>query len=115
MHSSPVWGTNTKKTTLSWWDYWVDHVWMTGWWSIYETYINWMDLVWFEDNQQNYTLLDDDDPFEQCRDEFWHILGEDDTDSKEFLEYLLQMKHDYEIGKVKTVLMPDNILDILDD
>jgi hypothetical protein len=84
-------GTNTNKIRLSWWDYWILHCWMTGWQSIRNNFITWMDLVWFEDNQKHYTLLKDDVPFEQCYTEFWFVLNDDDVYPKEFLESLMQM------------------------
>lgn len=40
------------------------------------------------DNFADYTLLNTDDPLEECRGWFWVTLGEDDIYPKEFLEYL---------------------------
>lgn len=40
------------------------------------------------DNFADYTLLQTDDPLEECRGWFWATLGEDDVYPKEFLEYL---------------------------
>ncbi len=54
------------------------------------------------DNLDNYALMRDDDPLEECRDWFWTSLNEDEVHPKEFLEYLLQMVDDIDTGKVKT-------------
>ena len=43
-----------------------------------------------------------DDPYEECVDWFWQCLGDDDTYSKKFLEHLMQMCEDVELGKVET-------------
>jgi hypothetical protein len=114
-YSKPLLATDKKKTTLSWWDYWILHCWMTGWQSIRHNFITWMDLVWFEDNQKHYTLLKDDVPFEQCYVEFWFSLNDDDVYPKEFLESLMQMADDVETGKVKTVPFTKEMFDQLND
>jgi hypothetical protein len=103
MFSKAILGTQTNKVKMSWWDYWVLHCWMTGWQSIRNNFITWMDLVWFEDNQKHYILLKGDIPFEQCYIEFWFGLNDDDVYPKEFLESLMQMADDVETGKVETV------------
>ena len=69
----------SDKSKLNWWNYWIEHCWMTGWTSIYYNFHTWMDLVWFTDNQKNYALLKEDDPFEECYLTFWYELGDDDT------------------------------------
>jgi hypothetical protein len=48
-----------------------------------------------------------EDPEEECRDWFWASLNEDDVYDKEFLEYLLQMVEDVELGKVETYSMDE--------
>ena len=105
--SRPILATAPNKVKMNWWEYWVGHCWMTGWQSIRNNFITWMDLVWFEDNQKDYTLLKDDIPFEQCYVEFWFGLNDDDVYSKEFLEYLMQMADDIETGKEKVYPMND--------
>jgi hypothetical protein len=115
MFSRALLGTDKNKVTMSWWDYWVLHCWMTGWQSIHNNFITWMDLVWFEDNQKHYTLLKDDVPFEQCYTEFWFVLNDDDVYPKEFLESLMQMADDVKTGKVKTVPFTKEMFDKLDD
>ena len=103
--SKPILATAPNKVKMNWWEYWVGHCWMTGWQSIRNNFITWMDLVWFEDNQKDYTLLKDDIPFKQCYIEFWFGLNDDDVYSKEFLEYLMQMVDDIETGKEKVYPM----------
>jgi hypothetical protein len=113
--SKSILGTNTNKVKMSWWDYWVIHCWMTGWQSIRNNFITWMDLVWFEDNQKHYTLLKDDIPFEQCYIEFWFGLNDDDVYPKHFLESLLQMVDDIYSGEEKLIPFTKEMFDDLDD
>jgi hypothetical protein len=58
-------------------------------------------------NYEGYALMREDDPEEECKDWFWNSLNEDDTYSKEFLEYLQQMVDDIETGKVKTYTLEE--------
>jgi hypothetical protein len=111
--SKAILGTETNKVTMSWWEYWVGHCWMTGWQSIRSNFITWMDLVWFEDNQKHYTLLKDDIPFEQCYNELWFGLNDDDVYPKEFLEHLMQLADDVATGKEKVYPIGENILEDL--
>jgi len=115
MFSKLILGTDNNKVKMSWWDYWVLHCWMTGWQSIRNNFITWMDLVWFEDNQKHYTLLKDDVPFEQCYIEFWFSLNDDDVYPKEFLESLMQIVDDIETGKEKVYPFTKDMFDELDD
>ena len=108
--STPLKGTNKKKTTLNWWEYWIGHCWMTGWQSISMNFRMWGDLM--TSNYENYALMREDDPEEECKDWFWTSLNEDDVYPKEFLEYLLQMVEDVELGKVETYSM-DEVMDRL--
>jgi hypothetical protein len=102
MFSKAVLGTDKKNLKLNWWQYWIEHCYMTGWQSIHEAFLIWRDLM--TDNFSNYSLLRTiEDPFEECRDWFWGSLGEDNTYPKFFLEDLMQMAHDVETGKVKTI------------
>ena len=107
MFSKPILGTNIKSAKISWWDYWVGHCLATGFQSIHNTFITWTDLVWFVDNQKNYSLLKEDDPYEMCYDEFWYSLNDDDTYPKEFLESLQQMCLDIDDGKVELIPWDD--------
>jgi len=66
-------------------------------------------------NYENYALPRTvEDPEEECRDWFWGTLGEDEVYPKEFLEYLLQMVEDIELGKVETYSM-DEVMDKVRD
>jgi hypothetical protein len=73
-----------------------------------------MDLVWFEDNQKNYTLLKDDEPFEQCYLTFWYDLGADDTYPKEFLESLMGLADEAERGEVELIPLTETFFDDLE-
>jgi hypothetical protein len=115
MFSKPIKGTYPNKPKMNWWNYYVGHCWTTGWQSIRHNFMTWMDLVWFEDNQKHYTLLRDDDPFDQCYIEFWFSLNDDDCYPKEFLEYLMQMVDDIETGKEKVYPLDDNFFDRIKD
>ena len=67
---------------------------------------------------QDYALLKDDDPLEQCILFFWGSL-EDEIYSKEFLESLLQIVDDIDTGKEKLSPMDedffDRLIDLTDD
>lgn len=98
------------KTKLNWWEYWIGHCWMTGWQSIRMNFRMWGDLM--TSNYESYALMREDDPEEECKDWFWTSLNEDDVYPKEFLEYLLQMCEDVELGKVETYSI-DEVMDRL--
>jgi hypothetical protein len=55
-----------------------------------------------------------EDPETECIEWFWASLNEDDVYDKEFLEYLLQMVEDIELGKVETYSM-DEVMEKLKD
>ena len=55
---------------------------------------------------QDYALLKDDDPLEQCILFFWDRL-EDEIYPKSFLESLLQMVDDIATGKEEVIPMDD--------
>jgi len=74
------------------------------------TFRIWTDLM--TSNYENYALLKDDDPEAECVEWFWVSLNEDDVYPKEFLEYLLQMVEDIEIGKVETHSI-DEVMELL--
>ena len=59
-------------------------------------------------NYENYALPRTvEDPEEECREWFWASLNEDDVYPKEFLEHLMQMVKDVELGKVETYPMDE--------
>ena len=66
-------------------------------------------------NYENYALLKDDDPFQECYEWFWTSINLDETYPKEFLEYLHQMVDDIESGKVKTYPVTQDMFDELED
>jgi hypothetical protein len=61
---------------------------------------------------ENYALLKDVDPEQECIEWFWVGLNDDDVYPKEFLEHLIQMCEDIELGKVETYSM-DEVMDRL--
>jgi len=61
----------------------------------------WSDLM--TGNYENYALIPEDDPYEECYSWFWTSINLDETYPKEFLEYLQQLVEDVKTGKVKTV------------
>ena len=103
--SKPLKGTDKRKTTLNWWEYWIGHCWMTGWQTIRSNFRIWGDLI--GSNYANYSLLKDDDPETECLEWFWAYLNENDVYPKEFLEDLMQMCEDIETGKVETYSMDE--------
>jgi hypothetical protein len=105
MHSKSVLGTQTNKTKLGWWEYWIGHCWMTGWQTIGMAFRNWRDLM--TGNYENYALMDYDDPYTECRDWFWVTLGEDNCYPKFFLEDLLEMTDRIARGEEKTIPIDD--------
>ena len=111
MFSKQLKGTEKIKTTLNWWEYWIGHCWMTGWQSMRMTFRIWADLM--TSNYENYALPRTvEDPEAECVEWFWASLNEDDVYDKEFLEYLMQMVEDVELGKVETYSM-DEVMDKL--
>ena len=67
------------------------------------------------DNFEGYALLKTDDPYKECYDWFWTVLGEDEVYPKFFLEELMQMANDVATGKVKTVPFTKDMFDDIDD
>jgi len=113
MFNTPVKGTHPNKTKMNWFEYWIGHCWMTGWQSIRMNFRMWADLM--GSNYAAYALPRTvEDPEEECKEWFWASLNEDDVYDKEFLEYLMQMVEDIELGKVETYSM-DEVMDKLKD
>jgi hypothetical protein len=113
MFSRPLLGTEKNKVTMSWVEYYITHVFPTGWNTIAAAFRIWSDLM--TNNYKDYSLLKNDDPFEECREWFWATLGENDVYPKFFLEELMQMADDVKTGKVKTVPFTKDMFDDLDD
>ena len=103
-YSRPLLGTDTKKTKLSWFEYiWFSCI-QQGWYNCWYSFKNWGDLM--GNSYQDYALLKDDDPLEQCILFFWDSL-EDEIYSKSFLESLLQMVDDINTGKEEVIPIDD--------
>jgi hypothetical protein len=117
MFSKPLLGTDKNKVTMSWVEYYITHVFPTGWNTIAAAFRIWSDLM--TNNYKDYSLLKNDDPFEECREWFWATLGEDDVYPKFFLEELMQLADDVKTGKEKVVPftkdMFDDLKDLVDD
>lgn len=109
--SRPLLGTDTDKIKLSWFEYIWNSCILQGWANFYYSFRNWADLM--GNNYQDYALLKEDDPLEQCILYFWDSL-EEEIYSKDFLESLLQMSDDVKTGKVKTYPM-DDVMKRLED
>jgi hypothetical protein len=104
MYSTPVRSTAPKKnnrTTLNWWEYWIGHCWMTGWQTIGINFRVWADLM--GSTYENYALLKDDDPEQECLEWFWVGLNDDDVYPKEFLEGLMEMMDRIDRGEEKLI------------
>lgn len=87
MFSSLVKSTPLK---MNWWQYWIEHCWMTGWKSINGAFSIWGDLM--SSNYKVYALPRTvEDPEQECLRWFWVSLGEDNTYPKEVLEHIIQM------------------------
>ena len=85
---------------MTWTQYIFTHLIPTWFRSFNDNFRMWCDLM--TGNYENYVLLKDDKPFEQCYEWFWTSINLDETYPKEFLEYLQQMVEDVNTGKVKT-------------
>jgi len=110
MFSTPVRGTHPNKTKMNWWDYWINHCWMTGWQTIRHNFRIWADLM--GSNYEKWSILSSvDDPEQECLEWFWVGLNEDDVYPKEFLEYLMKMVHDIETGKQKVYPLDEDFFD----
>ena len=103
-YSRPLLGTNTKKVKMSWFEYIIFSCIQQGWYNCWYSFKNWSDLM--GNSYQDYALLKDDDPLEECILFLWDSL-EDEIYSKSFLESLLQMVDDIETGKEKLIPMDD--------
>lgn len=108
MYSKALKGTAKNTVKMNWWQYWIGHCWMTGWQTIAINFRTWADLL--GNNYDHYALLKEDDPESECIEWFWASLNEDDVYPKDFLEYLMQMVEDIELGKVETYSM-DEVMD----
>ena len=111
MYSTPVRGTSPKKnrTTMNWWEYWIGHCWMTGWQTIRINFRVWADLM--GSTYENYALLKDVDPEQECIEWFWVGLNDDDVYPKEFLEELLAIVDRIDRGEEKLIPLDEDFFD----
>ena len=100
-------------TKLSWFNYIFTHLIPTWFQSFNDNFVMWRDLV--TGNYSKYTLLKNDDPFQECYNWFWTSINLDETYPKEFLEYLMEMSHDVMTGKIETVPVDEDFFDRLED
>lgn len=112
MFSRRLLGTD-NKVKMSWVEYIFTYLIPTWFQSFDYNFRMWSDLM--TGNYASYTLLKNDDPFEECYNYFWSSINLDETYPKEFLESLMQMVDDVETGKVKTYPMTKDMFDELDD
>ncbi len=98
---------------MTWFEYIFTHLIPTWFQSFGANFRMWSDLM--TDNYENYILLKDEDPFEECYDWFWTSINLDETYPKYFLEELMQMVDDIETGKVKPVPFTREMFDEIDD
>lgn len=108
--SKPLLGTDTDKVKLSWFEYIWNSCIIQGWYNCWYSYKNWADLM--GNNYQNYALLKEDDPLEQCILYFWDSL-DDEIYPKDFLEHLLQLSDDVRTGKEELIPMDENFMNRL--
>jgi hypothetical protein len=71
----------------------------------------WRDLI--TGNYENYALLKNDDPYEECYQWFWTSINLDETYPKEFLEYLMEMCDRIDRGEEKLIPMDEDFMDRL--
>ena len=71
----------------------------------------WADLM--TGNYENYGLLKDDDPYQECYEWFWASINLDETYPKEFLDYLHQLMDDIDSGKEKVYPLTEDFFDEL--
>ena len=90
---------------MNWIEYYFGHCFQTGWREMWNNFKMWRDLI--SGNYENYNLLPEDDPYEECYNWFWTSINLDETYSKEFLEYLQQLMRDIDSGKEKVYPMGD--------
>ena len=98
---------------MTWIEYIFTHLIPTWFYSFGCNFRMWADLM--TGNYENYVLLKDDDPFQECYEWFWTSINLDETYPKEFLEYLQQMVDDIESGRVKTVPFTQEMFDEIDN
>jgi hypothetical protein len=84
---------------------------MTGWQSIGINFRVWADLI--GSSYENYALLKDVDPEQECIEWFWVGLNDDDVYPKEFLEGLMEMMDRIDRGEEKLIPLDEDFFDRL--
>lgn len=79
--------------------YYFQHCLQTGWREMWNNFKMWRDLL--SNNYSNYSLLKEDDPYEECLNWFWYGLNADETYPKEFLESLNELMDRIDRGEEK--------------
>lgn len=77
---------------------------------MHDAFITWKDLI--TDDWDKYTLMDEDIPFEECREWFWQLLGEDNVYPKKFLEELQEIVRRIDAGEEGLI---ETMRDCIDD
>jgi len=106
-------GTGKNKVEMSWFKYIFNHLIPTWFQSFNDNFVMWRDLV--TGDYEKYTLLKDDDPFQECYNWFWTSINLDETYPKQFLEYLMEMAEDVRTGRVELSPLDDDFFDRLKD
>jgi hypothetical protein len=107
MFSKALEGTSKRKTTMNWFEYYFGHCFQTGWREMWNNFKMWRDLI--SGNYENYALLPEDDPYEECYQWFWTSINLDETYPKEFLEYLMELCDKIDRGEEKVYPMDEVI------
>lgn len=115
-HSRALLGTDRNKVKMSWIEYIFTHLIPTWFQSFNLNFVMWRDLI--TGDYEYYTLLEDDDPEQECYNWFWTSINLDETYPKEFLEHLLQLSDDVKTGKEKTYSLDEvrkHMEDLIDE
>ena len=94
--------------------YWFRHGLPTGFQYFRIAAVNWMDLMWFPENQAKYTLFREDNALEECLLFFWDSL-EDNTLSIDLLEYIEEAVKGINDGTLNTISFDFGMFDSMDD
>lgn len=98
---------------LNWFEYYFGHCFQTGWREMWNNFKMWRDLI--SGNYEGYTLLPDDDPYEECYNWFWTSINLDECYDKEFLEYLQDLVDKIESGEEKLIPLTEGFIADLKD
>lgn len=93
-------------------DYYVKHVFPTGFMSMKRAFRTWKDLM--SGNWADYVVRKEEDPFTECREWFWVLLGEDNVLPKSFLEDLQAMMDRIDRGEEPLIPVSFEEMDRLD-